>query len=397
MREKILLLNPTIQANKDLPNLAVAYAATILNARVIDFNIRPTFKERLLENEAEVLAISIQSRALAEAQRIKNFYQSNFPRCQIKSLSTPIDIQCCYPFVDWKERLIVEAEFSDNLPFPNYELFDSFEILYNNWQKGKWAYPIMTSLGCPYQCVYCMASNRKWRARSVDNCIEELKQAKDKWGIKSFQIIDDNFSIDKARILDFCRKVKPLQMKWFCLNGLRADLFDEDIAKVISDAGCQQISFGVETANPELLLKIKKGETLQEIEKAVLIAKKYFNMVNLYFIIGLPGSSYQQDLYNLHWAIKKGVKAHFSYYVPFEGSPTKDGLFFGQGAKPIGGAYSKDLQERIYKMAGYMRGEYGHFGRAKNVLRAFLLISVFDFNNFPKHFGNFLNILLARI
>ena len=401
----MLLLNPEIKTNKDLPNMALAYGATILNSKVIDLNTEPKPRKRFLDQKTDVLGISIQSRAFQEAKRIKEEYEKKYPQAKIKSVQTPIDVQCCYPFVDFypepaegiEEKIIVEGEFSNNLPFPNYQLFDSFGIFKKNWQRGKWAYPIMTSLGCPYQCIYCMAGNRPWKARTAQNCFEELKQAKERWKIKSFQIIDDCFSFDKPRVLEFCRQIKPLNLNWFCTNGLRADLFDEEIAKAMSEAGCQQMSFGVETIDPGLLLKIKKGETIEQIEKAVEIAKKYFKMLNLYFIIGLPGSTYQKDLKNFHWAVKNKVKAHFSYFVPFTNHFGNSSPFYGQGAGSISNAYHKRLQKRLYNMAGYMRGDISNLKIFKNILKSFIFIALFDTKNIFSHFSNFLNLLSNKI
>ena len=394
--EKIILLNPEIKTNKDLPNMALAYAATILNTKVIDLNTKPEPKERFLDYGTDVLGISIQSRALSEAQKIKEEYLKKYPQSHVKSVQTPIDVQCCYPFLDFDEKIIVEGVFSDNLPFPNYELFDSFEIFKNNWQRSKWAYPIMTSLGCPYQCIYCQARNRPWKARSAKNCFEELKKAKEKWKIKSFQIIDDCFSFNKARVLEFCQLIKPLNLNWFCTNGLRVDLFDEEIAKIMSDSGCQEMSFGVETIDPELLIKIKKGETVEQIEKAVKTAKRYFKILNLYLIIGLPGSNYKMDLESFHWALKNKVKAHFSYFVPFNNNLGCGSSFYGRGAKPISEAYDKRLQKRIYNMSGYMRGDVKKLEIFKNVLKSFVFILIFDTKNIFSHFNNFLSILFNK-
>jgi len=393
----MLFINPKLKANKDLPNLALAYAATILNVKVIDLNTKSELAQRYLDKETDVLGISIQSRAYNQAKKIKEFYQNKYPSAQVKSIQTPIDIQCCYPYLDFKDKIIVEKDFSDNLPFPNYELFDSFEIFKTNWQKGKWLYPILTSLGCPYQCIYCMARNRAWKSRTAQNCFKELKQAHKKYNIKSFQIIDDCFSLDKKRVLEFCELIKPLKLKWFCTNGLRADLFDKEIAQAMSEAGCKQMSFGVETIDPELLIKIKKGEKVDQIEKAIKIAKKYFKTLTLFFIIGLPGSTYQKDLNNFHWVIKNKVRAHFSYFVPLAQDKTASQSFYGRETEPASDVYDKKLQKRIYIMTGYMRGGIKTLEILKNVLKSFVFIFVFDFKNIFPHLSNFIRIVFNKL
>jgi len=135
--------------------------------------------------------------------------------------------------------------------------------------------------------------------RSARNCYEELKSAKKKWSIKSFAVLDDCFNIDKKRVVEFCKLIKPLKLSWSCANGLRADRLDEDMAKAMAASGCEQASFGIESVALEVLETIRKGETIEEVERAVDIAKRYFKSVSGFFIIGLPKSSYERDLSSL--------------------------------------------------------------------------------------------------
>ncbi|MFC1570968.1 B12-binding domain-containing radical SAM protein [Candidatus Margulisiibacteriota bacterium] len=351
----IIFVNPNARVNENIPNLSLVYVATKLGIRVIDLNTLKAAPERFLGQPAEVLGISVQTRTLNEARRIADAYKDKFPQAQIKSIKGPIDIQCCYPFLDFDESMAIDISFGDGLPFPDYELFDSFKVFQKNWRKGLWNYAIMTSLGCPFQCTFCMSRKRKWQDRSARNCYEELRAAKEKWRIKSFEIIDDCFNVNKKRAIEFCRLVEGLGLKWLCTNGLRADLFDEELAQAMKKAGCYQANFGVESADPEVLKSIKKGETIEQIEAAVKTAKKHFKKVNGFFIIGLPGSSYEKDLASLKWAKKLGINAHFSYYAPADQVLKSDGLFYGAGAKPMAEIYPKDLQEKIYRQTQGMR------------------------------------------
>ena len=351
----MIFVNPDARVNRDIPNIGLAYAATHFNVEVIDQNTMPYPKDRFLHYEADVLGISVQSRNYHEAERIAKSYKAQYPKAKVKSISGFLDIQCCYPYLDFEDKITYDKPFSDEYSFPNYELFDSFALFKKNWQRGNWPYAIMTSQGCPYQCIYCVSRNRKWRARSPQNCYEELSWAKEKWNIKSFQILDDCFNINKGRVIEFCELIKPLKLNWSCTNGLRADRFGEDMAKAMSRAGCHFASFGIESIIPEVLETIRKGEIKEEIEEAIAIAKKYFKGVNGFFIIGLPGSSYEKDLASLKWAREKGINAHFSYYIPFDGASQYDNLFYGEEAHPISDEYPKELQEKIYRMTDYMR------------------------------------------
>lgn len=365
----------------EVPNIALAYAATHFKAPVIDLNARPEPKLRYLDFPSDLLGISVPSLTYSKAKEMARLYQSKYPQSKVVSVTGFLDALCCYPYLEWPDKLSFPEPFSDNYHFPDYELFDSFAIFQRNWQKGIWGYPIMTSQGCPFECAYCMSGRKKWRARSPENCYQELKEAKEKWSIKSFAVLDDCFNVDKERLIRFCELIRPLKLTWTCENGLRADRFDESVAKALASSGCKSISFGIESVVPELLSAIKKGETIEQIEKAVETALKYFYEVSGFFIIGLPRSSYQKDFLSLEWAVKKGINAHFSYYVPFDQGLQCDQPFYGEDARPVSNEYSKELQERIFRLSAPMRCGATNF--PSRVLFYLRLIFLFDRRHLP--------------
>jgi radical SAM superfamily enzyme YgiQ (UPF0313 family) len=374
----MLLINPSAKTNKEIPNLQLAYIGTISDSKIIDLNSRPEPFNRFLDYQTDVLGISVQSRTYGEAKKIAKLYKEKYPNSQVVSVSGIIDVECCYPFLKLENDLNFPQPFDDNLPFPNYELFDSFEIFKKHWQSGDWPYAIMTSHGCPYQCIYCAAQKRIWQARSIKNCYQELKRAKEKYGIKAFQILDDCFNLDPERAIEFCQRVKELNLQWFCSNGLRINNFNEKLAKALAESGCREVSFGIESIDEEVLKNIKKGITLEQIEEAIKIAKKYFRFVNGFFIIGLPGSSYKKDLESLHWALKQGINAHFSYYIPFDKLMVLDETFYGKLSGPISNEYPKGLQKRINELTEFMRGEPSGHSRVERFIITVRAILKYD-------------------
>ena len=374
----MLLVDPRTDVNANIPNLGLAYAATYHKAKVIDQHILPYPKDRFLKVEADVMGISVKSFTEKEAERARKLYNSRFPRAAVSSVTGFVDVQCCYPYVRWNDSLDFSEPFSDKYPFPDYELFDSFNYLKTNWQTGFWAYPIMTSQGCPYQCSFCASRNRKWLARSAANCYEELKRAKAKYGIKYFEVLDDAFNIEKKRVIEFCGLIKQLNLKWACTNGIRADRFDAELAKAMKEAGCCHVGFGAETIDPEILKNINKGESFNDISNAIDIAKKYFDMVSAFFIIGLPGATYEKDTATLNWAVQKGIRAHFSYFVP-EVSGENSSVFYGVSAGPGSDAYPKEQQREIYARSRKMR--VGFYRREHTVFNVLL----FTLNGLPKY------------
>lgn len=371
----MIFLNPNARSNQNIPNLGLAYAATHHQVPVIDLNTMPEPADRYLRHPTDVLGISLQSRSWGEGQRIIEKYRAAYPEAKIRSVTGFVDVQCCYPYLRLPESIDFSAPFSDQYPFPDYALFDSFPLFLKNWRKGLWSYAIMTSQGCPYGCTFCASRNRKWRARSAGNAAAELRQAREKWGIRQFSILDDCFNVDKPRLLEFCSLVRPLDLTWGCANGLRADRFDAEESAALRAAGCRELSFGAESADPVVLKNIKKGETLEQIAAALDAAKKDYDPlhINLFFIIGLPGSSYDSDLASLRWAQERGVHAHFSYHVPAQETLRHDSLFYGEEASPLSDAYPKERQREVYALAQQLWNRPvrpGPWARLKRFLRA---------------------------
>lgn len=385
---KTVFINPDAKIYKNIPPLALAYASTILNIPVIDQNTRTLPKDRFLNKKADSVGLFIRSITIKESKRIRELYLKRFPKTEIKSIYTPIDVQCCYPTIQIDKQIKITQPFGDSYPFPDFSLFDSYEIFLNHWHDGRWPYGILTSVGCPFHCIYCAAANRGWKARSPKNCVEELKMAKNKYGIVSFEILDDAFNVDRDHVLEFCRLVRPLKLQWSCANGLRADLFDEEIAMSMAKSGCENISFGVESVSSQVLKTIKKGESIEQISRAVDIAKKYIKNVNGFFIIGLPGSSYESDLNSVGWMVKKGITGVFSYYVPKVKEFKRQDIFFGDGARPQSDVYPKSRQQSIYYMTSFMNDSGGSLGIINRSISAIKLYLKFDRKNFFSHVFN---------
>lgn len=374
---KRILINPDSGVYRNVVPLALAYLATIEEVRVIDQNTQPEPRDRFLVEEANEAGIFVRSVSVSESERIAETYKERYPKAKIKSINTVIDVQCCYPTFQFKEQIKLTKPFGDSYPFPDYSFFDSFSIWRSHWQDGSWPYGILTSLGCPFQCTYCAARNRGWKPRSAKNCAEELKQAKKKYKIVSFEVLDDAFNVDKARVLEFCQLVKPLHLRWIAANGLRADLFDEELAKAMKDSGCDSVCFGVESIDPRVLKNVKKGETFEQIDRAVDIANKYFRNVGGFFIIGLPGSSYEKDLKSVKWMIKKKIMGIFSYYIP-PGENGKNEKFYGKNARSLSDVYKKEKQESIYRMVEFMQGPTTGLNFLSRIYKTLLLVWKLD-------------------
>jgi len=241
----------------------------------------------------------------------------------IRNISKPLKVKGIV-FYDYKKKMVIETEARpliadlDSLPFPNFGVFDSVDP-----EKGLNNYQMISSRGCPYKCVFCNHLwSTKWRARSPENIIREIKEAKKKYLIKSITFWDDNFTLDIARAKRICDLFisKKLNLKYY-LAGMRADRVDEDLVKKLKESGCQGISIGIEDGDPETFPFVQKGETAEQIEKTVRLVQKYKIPLLTYMVTGLINHSYNSFLTSLEFIKKLDVKTHWSIAFPFPNTP----------------------------------------------------------------------------
>lgn len=177
------------------------------------------------------------------------------------------------------------------------------------------SFGIITSRGCPFQCAYCSTPliwNGKWRARSADNIVREVEMLVQKGARKLVYINDDNFSLDIKRANQICDLLieKKLGLN-FSSMGIRADRVDLPLLKKMYKAGIVSLSVGVESANPEVLKAIKKGETLADIERGIKLAKKAGMRIIGLFMIGNP----LDTLLTVKETLKFAVKGYFDEVI----------------------------------------------------------------------------------
>lgn len=175
----------------------------------------------------------------------------------------------------------------DEIVFPRYDNF--------NMKDYSRQIPVHSSRGCVYQCTFCPNKliAREYRARSEKNFVDEIEYWYEK-GIRQFAIDDDNFALKKRRVYAICDEIERRGLKDLfirCSNGLRADSVDRQLLARMKEIGVREVGFGVDGGNNKVLGYLKKGETIETIERAVKDACELGLDVRLYFLIGSPGET----------------------------------------------------------------------------------------------------------
>jgi anaerobic magnesium-protoporphyrin IX monomethyl ester cyclase len=213
----------------------------------------------------------------------------------------------------------------DSIPFPAYELLE-MERYYSSVNRkfsGQRFGAIITSRGCPYECSFCSHKmfGKKVRFRSPANVVDELELLVKDYGIREFIFLDDTFTIDTPRAMKICELIrkKGLDIIWSCNS--RADHASEELYIALRKAGCRSIHVGVESASQEMLISMKKGITIEQIERSVKLAKKHVGHVVCGFIFGMPGDSVKRAEETITFAKKLDPDyATFNIVIPVPGS-----------------------------------------------------------------------------
>jgi len=202
-----------------------------------------------------------------------------------------------------KENIIITEERKptidlDKIPYPDLKAIEYEKVLdkmaCNDVLFGALDYPrvyiLYGSRGCPFNCTFCYHLEKKYRQRSINNIIEEIKFAIDEYKINSFILVDDLFSVKKERLIDFCGRIKELNkkvdggLKWRC--SLWVGGADREVFKTLKEAGCCSISCGFESYSPIVLKSMKKPITPSQIDNVIKLSIEYKIPLEGNFIFG---------------------------------------------------------------------------------------------------------------
>lgn len=208
----------------------------------------------------------------------------------------------------------------DEIPFPAYHLLPmkKYEM------RGIKFAAMITSRGCPFQCVFCSSSKlcgKIWRGRSPENILGEIKLLGEKYGVKEIEFLDDTFTLNKERTKALCALIRKekVDISWSCSS--RVDTVNEELARELKEAGCHSIYLGVESGSQRSLNFLKKGINLNQAKKAVTVLKKLkLNTVST-FIIGIPGETVEAIEKTIKFAKKlTPTLAQFTILTPYPGT-----------------------------------------------------------------------------
>ncbi len=358
MSQSVLLINPFVErmhlelsyAENFRPPLGLAYCAAVLREHghrvtIVDALVQgirfPKLKRILLREKPDVVGISTYSPTRYECFRTAKVVKETLgPSCTVVTggphvSAVPDDTLREVPHVDYVVRgegeygllELIEALAADGDPRdvqnvsgrhkgeifhapdrPNIQDLDALPMPARDLLPMR-SYgtrmpstmhrctTVLTSRGCPARCTFCTRDwfSRETRFHSPESMCDEVESVVKNYGIRGFIFQDDTFTLNKRRILAFCEEIqrRKLDIKW--LATTRVDCIKADLLKEMKKAGCEVLTFGAESMNPETLRWLKKGFNVDQVREGVAMAKAAGLIVRCSYLIGI-GNESEEDV-----------------------------------------------------------------------------------------------------
>lgn len=219
----------------------------------------------------------------------------------------------------------------DEMPLPAYDLLPSLNPYFISARAARPFSIMYTSKGCPYACNFCTVARTRWKVRSAESVLEELRFLSETYGIRTVSFFDETFTMSRKRVVALCEGIQRegLDLRWYC--NTRVHLVDPELLQMMRAAGCSGISYGVESGNQQVLDAMSKQATVAQAEEAIRAAKAAGIKTYCAFILGLPGETRETAMDTIAFAQRTLPNgAQFNVAVPYPGTELYD-LLQAQG------------------------------------------------------------------
>jgi radical SAM superfamily enzyme YgiQ (UPF0313 family) len=359
--------------------LARMFPGTGFRVRIVDGHVDPAWKEHAVENLDDVVCVGITSttgvqvaHGLDVTKRIKKvrpdvpmvwggFHASLYPTTTIAS---PLVDYCVagqgessflalvkalaeqengrpavshIPGLSWKDRGMTRSNppgFEDinNFPRFNYEFVKMGDYV-REW-KGLRAVSFITSVGCPFPCTFCSVPGvlkKKFSGMTPERVLAEVKHLADDFGVNYVKFFDDNYFTDRNRTLGVAEAFIDAGLKVRYMAEPRVDLFsrmkDHEVAR-LAKSGLDTILVGVESGSPDMLVKVMKRITVEQVLATARQAKRHGMGGIFSFMASLPGETRQTMLESvglIRQLLTMSDRFTISYktYVPYYAGPAE--------------------------------------------------------------------------
>lgn len=221
----------------------------------------------------------------------------------------------------------------DRLPMPAWDLLPDFPQAYKpalyDFPAGPVA-SIAASRGCPFHCKFCDTSTfgAAVRAYSAQRVFDIMSHLHSTYGIRHIMFVDDLFTASRKRTTELCELIinSGIKMTWSCAS--RVDVVKPDLLHLMKQAGCWEISFGLESGSNELLQKMDKSADVARSREALQWTHRAGIRSKGLFMLGYPGET--PDSIAQTKAFVRDVPLtimNLTKFTPYPGSPIYRDLY----------------------------------------------------------------------
>jgi len=252
----------------------------------------------------------------------------------------------------------------DAIPFVSRFFRDQLDL---RWYKTPSEYfpymDILTGRGCQWGlCTYCLwvhtfVTGRVYNQRSIANVVDEFRFiAEEMPEVRSVMVQDDTFVEARAREFSEAKLQAGIALPWSCY--VRADMGFETL-ELMKRAGCRNLHVGYESADPDVLKRIRKGLSVERMTRFTEDARRAGLRIHGDFAIGFPGETPESAARTAEWAYRLNPHtAQFQLMIPFPGTPFYDEMqangWLDEDGQPDMPQFSND-QIREAAKAAYRR------------------------------------------
>ena len=307
----------------------------------------------------------------------------------------------------------------DSLPFPARHLLSMDKYFKINMPHGVTTRrspntSMITSRGCPAQCVFCAIHpiwGKKFRARSAQNVVKEIKHLIDNYGIKELQFEDDNLTFDKKRAMSIFEQMikEKLDILWTTPNGVALWAMDEQMLLKMKQSGCYRLCLAIESGDQDVLYKIiNKPLDLNKAKNLISFAYKNGFETDAFFVIGFPGETKKQIKKTFSFGRSLQV-SNVNYYIatPYPGTKLYEQCVKGNYLVKDFQADSLGVKRGVISTPEFTPAELEKMVYQQKLLfyvlllfknpRAFYTKVIKRFIHDPAYFINFVKIIFSKL
>jgi dTDP-4-dehydrorhamnose reductase len=214
----------------------------------------------------------------------------------------------------------------NNLPTLDRLRYRNFfeDYVHTFGEVGKRATTFLSGKGCPMGCTFCENARTPIKRTPIEKAKKEFDQIQ-RMGFNALYIIDDLFTLSIDNVKPYAEELKKRGIIYKC-NG-HAKFMNKEFADLLKETGCVEVGFGIESGSQKILDKINKQTTVEQNYNFVKLMKKRGIRVRGFFMIGLPGETYETIKETEEFIKTSGLDDfQITVYAPYKGTAIRDNI-----------------------------------------------------------------------